>query len=280
MKPFSETQTEILKFLATYKFLIVPQFQRLGLSNSPRKFQHHLREIERKSKNIMGRIVFGMHPKLGKLHNVFYLKPNGAIAVSELQKVDISEIRYPVGRQFFFHDYFHRIHTVDFHIAFRTWAKDHVRQLDFFDTYFDKAGSNRNPALRGHSKAKTRVSLKGEALIPDAVYSYLNNEGKRQLVVFEMCNKKETKRIVVQFEKHVMALHEGAFSKKYGYEVANRVFAVFEYESILSSVRQRMRKKETFEGVEKFFVFNLIKNLRQNFLDGWETIEGKSFKMV
>lgn len=267
-------QQRVLEALACFQYLTVKHMLRLGLSKSANSLRQHTLKRMTESQLIKGH-DFNFIPKEGKPFRVHYLTPKGVEVLAESLRLDINDIEYPKGGVQFSIDYQHRMNFIDFHIAFRHWAEITTRDIEFVDSYFDKIGSQRGGNV--HSTAKTRVQLNGKAFIPDGITRYQDGK-KSRLVVIEIHNGTNTKRIRDQLLDHLTTITKGLISDKYGHEFANFVWSVHERESTLKSVKKQMNElfeDERFSYFKPLFLFNSQAQVQDNFAQGWTLADGR-----
>lgn len=265
---FTPSQTKILLALATYKFLTVSQMLHLGILAHRSSISRNLIALRKEGSTFIDRIVFSYHPKKGKLGDMYYLKPKGKRALIEGQLMEESKIKLPIGRSsMFYKDYFHRKHTIDFQMSLYQRLQGSEVELLFFDTYFDKLGNNRKDK---NLKAQTKIDLRNDRyLIADAVFM-LQTEERDYLYCLEICNGKDTKRIVRQTKQYLEALALGSASDKYKHNKAVRILSVFEHESIKEAVLKRISKDAAFDKVERNFMFKSLEEVMGGkVLEGW-----------
>lgn len=126
------------------------------------------------------------------------------------------DIKCVKGRgNLFERDYFHRLYTIDFFIAYYKWLAETGYSSEFFNYYFEKEGSNRN-RHKTSSKAVNLLQIGEEKIIPDGIAAFTMPE-RAYLFLFEQHNGKDTKRAMKQLYGHVQALVEGSASQKYNY---------------------------------------------------------------
>jgi hypothetical protein len=120
----SPSQQDALEALATYRFLTVKQFVRLGISSSEASLRNNtLADLKtrRYRSPLTGKtapaIISADLGRWQKLPFVHHLTEVGADLLADLWKVDPGEVPYPVGGAQFGKQFFHRIAQVDFHIA-------------------------------------------------------------------------------------------------------------------------------------------------------------------
>jgi len=271
------TQTKILLELARYKFLTTSQMIRLGVATKRSNLSPHLKRLREGGRPYIARIEFGTHPREGRLEDFYYLKRKAKKALIEDLQIPENKIQLPIGTStLFYNDYFHRKFTIDCQIATYQAAEEKGWEVVFFERYFDKTGSNR----RGDtSRAKTRIDMNdGNYLIADGVFM-LQTEVEKELYCLEMYNGKDTKRVHNQLRQYVQALAGGSPSIKYDHKSADgsryrgcRVLSVFEYESCMDAVIERVEKDSLFTNMREVFLFEKLMNLENNLVRKFVTL--------
>ncbi len=272
----SESKLKILESLAKYKFLTTKQFLRLGIVKYRSNLVPLLKDLRDRQRPLISRVSFGIHPKYGRLEDVYYLTKWGVRFLIENLNYEKDKIRYPIGTSsLFFRDYFHRIYTVDFHIEYSLWAKRNEYNILFFYTYFDKVGANRSKHKK-RLEALTKIELNNgeDYIIADAISMFETPE-RKYLFSLEVYNGKDTKRIINQLKKHIIALSEGKPSLQYNFKRGSRVIAVFELENTMKAVLDRINKEEDFEEFEDYFLFKTIDDVKKDFFNHWFNLKFK-----
>ncbi len=244
----TDKQSRILLALAKYKFLTVSQFKQLGIDKYDSNLRKALKPLLESKRKFIDRIMFSVYPKgndlmrKNKLEYVYYLKPKGKRVVVEHQWLTDEQVRMPIGTSTMaYKDYYHRKITVNCHISLCQAAQQKAIEVCFFDTYFDKIGNNRRSK---NLRAKTRIELSApNYLIADAIFM-LQTPEQKALYCLEVQNGKDAKLMVQKLkQQYVTALRLGSPSEKYNFDKSNRVLSVFEYESTLQSVLERLQKE-------------------------------------
>lgn len=260
----------MLEGLARYKFLTYEQMKLLGAGKNLDNIRDRMKLIRASLPDAIGSVDFGVMPKIGKLPSLYYLTASGAELVAELLDLEIHQVKHPLGRNLIAtRDYFHRVATVDFLICFELWAKAKGYTVLKTDAYFDKTGANRTGPMKLTAKNKIDIGH-GDFIIPDAVCLYSDGELTR-LCLAEIYNGHDTKRVVEQLRKHVLALSEGSPSIKYGLNRANTVACVFETEEAMQSVMERVRQEEYFAASRKNLLFGTMTGLKAHFSNAWSS---------
>lgn len=264
-----ESNFKVLEHLGTYRYLTVPQMIALGVAKHKSTVYNVLKRFKTLPRKLVEQKNFGLIPGKRNIHSIFFLTRQGAELLAEMYRTDLAKISYPKGVYVFQNDYFHRVATIDFHISLRQWAERTGTTVVFFDTYFDKTGSNRGG--RGQKlRAKTRFDLSDQAFIPDVVYMLLLPDGRPRLVTAEIHNGKDTGRFLKQMETHSQALEEGVISEKHRVDFANSIRWVFEHESTMRAAIRRIRQRGDYDAFRAYIEFNTIAQVKSNFAEGWQ----------
>lgn len=270
-------QANILIALSKFKYMTKSHFvsYQVGKDKNPSLY-NNLALL--RDKKLVNRYSFGTIPSKGRLEDIYFLTEKGAKIVAENLGILLDSVKYPNrSTTEFKNDYYHRIATVSVMISFVMWCESKGYEIDFFDTYYDKVGSQRKAETGVQSK--TRLDLPNDTSIsPDACIRYTAN-GQRFLFCIEVYNGKDTKRINEQLRKLTYATFEGIPSKKYDHEKANRNLIIMEHESYIKPTIERIKNDpylNQFEGVERFFYFKSIEATKNDFGALWNDLEGKN----
>lgn len=278
MLKVTEIQTNILLALGRYKFLTTSQIEVLKITDVTyaRKI---LKELEDRKRPFVGRITFGIHPKLGKLENFFYLTKHGKKELIEGLGIEEVYLKAPKGKAtLFFQDYHHRKYFINVQIAVYQWATRAELEIEFFHAYFDQIGNNR---ISGNAQILTKITFEVENyLLPDGIFLLHKNQ-ERILYLVEMYNGKDTKRVLSQLEKHAKVLVAGSASDQYQVKKANRVICIFEEESAMRAVINRVRLDERFRNIKDFFFLKALDKLATvSFEAEWFNLVGEKTTLL
>lgn len=280
MIKFTEIQSNILTEIAKYKFLTVSQLQNLGVGKDLPYIRRLASQMSEGDKTaLLGKMVFGVHPKLGRIENVYYLTKRGVDFCIEDLRLEAEAVKYPIGKSTLFEkDYFHRKATIDFQIYLSKWAINKGFSIDFFDTYFDKIGNNRRD---GTSESKTKIALNDDKyLMTDGIFQ-ISIPSNSFLFLFELYNGRDTLRVLNQLKKHVKAIELGTPSKKYNFTKGHRVICIFEFENAKKAVIDRVRQDSYFQNMGKRFLFKSTEELEKApFGELWGLIYGEKTSLV
>ena len=276
-----EKHKEIMKLLATNKFLTSSQLVELGvykrrgdLTNSLKKF------IDQYKNPFIDKITFPIDPSKGKLESIYYLTRKGVKFLIEDLDYPEHSIKATKSKPTTTQDYFHRKSTIDFHIYLRKWLQSNDGIVISLNYDFDKQGNNRSKDKSQHLRAINNLELSnGVSFIPDIITKF--KVAKREyLFLFEQHNGKSSKRLINQLYIHLVALSEGVASKKYNFARSNRVAVVCEFESVKNAVISRLQQREDFKAFDKFFIFKTNDELKNDFFSDWSLISGKSVSFI
>lgn len=278
MRILSEIDERILKHLAHYKFLTLSQLVRLKTGEKS-YVSSRLKLLRIDGYTAVSEYGGVFKAGEGRAENIHYLLPKGVKLLEENFAELEGKIHHPKNIDVSFrNDYFHRISTVNTHIAFELWAREKGYTPLFFHTYFHKVGSAKKTRENNPLKSVTRVTFTdGSFIEPDCIAGY-DTGNKRWLLVIEVNNGKDTTRIVDQIKKISVALLHGLITKMYQQShqinVSPRVLCTVETADMLRLVLKRI-KADTFfskEWMQKAFFFQVADTLKENFGDEWLNI--------
>ncbi len=272
-----QSNFQALECLHTYKFLTVKQLQRLGVNGHEKSVSRTMKRFfdkRRFRREYVGQknfpVVRGADTNLP---SVYYLKYQGAKLLAEYYRIPVSEINYPLSEPAYRQDYYHRIHTVDVHIALRQWAERVGADVGVVDVYFDHVGNTRTGGKKNPLRKQTRIPLgkdeDGRFFEPDLIYLVTMPDGRRQFATVEIHNTRDVKRFLEQMETHAEAITTGAVGIHYEIEIDNRVRWVFWHEGTMFAAMKRIRASGDFEDLRHLIEFNTIDKVKKDFTDGW-----------
>lgn len=192
-----------------------------------------------------------------KLH---YLTRKGAAIVAESEGIELESVKYPKSTNTLVkNDFLHRIATIDLMIAFDERIDKMGYEKLFFDVYFDMVGSQRKQA-ESALKSKTRIQLDDRQFIdPDGIFAFEDGNGVR-LFVLEVANGHDSKRVLEQIRRNLIASYKGLVGDKYGIAQTATLLVVFDRPELLKGTMQRVVSDEQlkwFEGVERYLFLGL-----------------------
>ena len=271
----------ILQQLAHYKFLTVSQFVMLGVGHTS-KVREGTRQLSELGLTKHAEYATVTRKK-GQADRIHFLTRKGVKILMEELGYREEQIRYPRSvNSIFKSDYFHRISTINTRISYEKWARENGFEQSFFDTYFDKVGSQRNQEETGALHSLTQIQFHdGHYVQPDAIFSYVKPDIKQKLWMLEVWNGNNTKNVLDRLEELRTAIQEGIPSEKYGLQVPSRIINTFEYEGNMKAVLHGLSQKNEFSlgGIENYFYFGLAESIWQNFDDSFVNLKGDRVKM-
>lgn len=271
---------EVLRLLNQYRFLTNPQFLRLGLVKERTSIYRILDRFKGGNRPYIGQKDFGFIAGKGKLNRLYYMEKRGAKLLADTLRLDENEVNYEKVKPPFLQDYYHRVSTIDFHIELDLFAKKNECEVLFFHTYFDREGANRGTPANQRLRSLTKVKVGKYHLIPDAIFSLLDPEGKKHLFAVEVYNGHDTKRVIKQLQKHVEAQSEGSISTAYGLNIPYKVLLVFDEEAAMKSALKRVKNTSDFAEMEPYFAFNSLDQVKENFSTGWHFFQNRTGNII
>ncbi|MCF2220995.1 hypothetical protein H9Q08_17050 [Chryseobacterium sp. PS-8] len=267
----SPLQEKILTSLACYKFLTTGQLLELSCVSERTYLNKLLVNLKNRSQPLVGSITFGVHPKFGKLQSVHYITAHSVELLRELFGEEYP-VRHPKGKHGLFQqDYFHRVHTIEVHIAMMRWAEQNGIEVGYFCTYFDKLSSGKD---KGY-KAESAIRLSdNEYLIADAI-CLLKTPAREELYAIEMYNGNDTHRVHGSLFQHLQALKKGQPSRQFELEYGSRVLCVFEFDAYKVQAMKRLAEDERFANAKKHFLFKSLEELKTQDFFEWRLFDGE-----
>ena len=279
MMYLKQKDSDVLVFLAKYKFLCSSQFVQLGLYKNKGDVTNLLKSMSEQKKPLIGVIKFPTDPTIGKLEYFYYLTKSG-------EKVLLEDLDYPQGKikkvkskPISTKDYFHRKSTINFHIALIQWLQSNKGEIRFLNYYFDKLGTIKSKNDKSIIELNRFYLEDGKSFIPDISTKFrVNNES--YIFLFEQHNGKDTKRLVEQLHIHLLAISQDVVSKKFNFNKSNRVAIVCEEKSVKEAVIDRLQKTDIFKNFYNYFIFKTNEELKKDFFNNWTLINGEIVSFI
>ena len=139
----------------------------------------------------------------------------------------------------------------------------------FLDYYFSKSSKTDNH----YARAKNRIDLDNEYLIPDIATKFVINE-KPYLYLIEIHLGSNSNKALYQCLQHIKAINLGTPKKKYNHPKNNRVVFIFEQEACMRSVMKKMSANTDLKKYVNLFLFKTIENMQNNFNNNWMKFYG------
>ncbi len=264
-----ENPHRTLEALAIYRYLTSQQISDLGLATTPTVVRDHILKshLKKGRSPLVKSKDFGLWPGYGKLPHIHYMTPEGANYLADYSGVDVDEIRYPKGGVQYRADFFHRLSTIDCHIALRKWAAANDLKVNFSHLYFDKTGSQRGSGPKQVSDARLDLG-NGGFIVPDIVTCF-NREDYILPLVLEVHRHPDTKEIAQQLQRNATAIYAGAMAAKYDLPINNLVLSVHEKPEVMKRVMTLLMQIPNFENYIDGFLFNTVEQVKTDITQGW-----------
>ena len=273
----SPSQEKILLALARYKYLTAGQLLSLGIMSDRANLNKQIAELRLRKDPLVGSIAFGVHPAIGKLENVHFLKVHGAEIVKDYLREDV--VRFPKNEgQFYQKDYFHRMNTINVQIALHEGiSKNDGCEMLLFLTYFDKVSTGKKKGYRAESSIQVSEN---DYLIADAL-CMLQTPKRKELYAIEMYNGDDTSRVHKSLFHHLKALSVGQPSRMFGLDYGSRILCIFELEVYKQMAMKRLFEDEnkTFAEAKFHFLFKSLEEIGQNAVEDWWLFDGTQVKL-
>ncbi len=262
----------ILESLALFQYLTSTQLLWILPIKSIASVNRYLRGLKTGSRPLIKMLEFGFAPGKWPLPPVYYLSDRWAKYLVNQLNYNPQGIRRPRWRSSFFaSDYYHRIATINFKIAFIKRLSKKWYRLNFYHSYFDREGGN-NSHSGITSKSLAALQAWGSQIIPDAIAGY-TTEKRSHLIAFEQHMGKDAKRALKQIKQHCWALSVWAANKKYGSKRSCRIYYVFEHESCMNSVKKTAANSVQLIAFREYFRFTTTKRISSGYENIWDHIE-------
>jgi hypothetical protein len=259
------SQVITLNALARYRYLTIKQLIACGVGQN----QTHIRNIVlyRLAKRPKGNLVqyqdyFGTNTNFGRLPYVYALTEYGAEKVAELNGLEVSQVRYPVGKIQYVNDYYHREAYIDFCIEADKWASQKEgREVLSLSHYFDKTGAHRKGVpMRSVNRLVASDEI-GE-IEPDGLF-FADTGSKKRALAVEVHNNTDTKRVIQQLAKHTHAINTGVISKRFNHDKASFVLSVSMKPEQTELIIKRFLSVPDFGRFSVLFAFSDIYTIKE-----------------
>lgn len=263
----SDLKVSVLQALARYRFLTAAQMLDSGIQATTGHLYATLREMRGKRASPIHHLDFGVRPGIGRLPALYFLTENGAKILREAGQGDA--IDAPRNVRLFNNDYFHRVATVDAHIALDKMAKTRGTRVNWCKRYFDRGIDRKRPA--------TSVDVEeGKSIVPDLVASITSEDDRERVFVIEICRKSSTQRVVEQLLAYPPALERQVLNKAFAYEHGIRVSALFDNMRALTLARTRLeREGKLSEALRGYFLFGTVEAFKIDPMGCWLGLDGE-----
>ncbi len=281
---------QLLRLLNEFQYLTVRQLEVLGMGkrNTVYKFISRLQKERKPLLRLQKYQIAQSYERPKNVDGFVMMTPYGADALQDFDGLEDNELSYKKTASPPQDKYFHRRNQVDFQIATALFCEQKKVELVFYHTDYDVSGSNRNSTPENRLRSRTRVMLGDIPFIPDGLFMVRATPKQEYLFALEVYNGYSTKRVLSQLNKHVACIENGIIGREYG--VLNkrkeqhpdrpqylgcRVAVVFDSQEAMLSVLKRVTQKIGLMSLEKYFIFNTIDRIKENYASNWYNVHGQ-----
>ena len=271
---FSDKELQVLSHLSHYKFLSYRQLLALGVDK-------HRSNLSR----VVNGLKSGKKPYVKTIPHRFgtegkhYLTKRAKDVLTKLRDVEEETILYPKGHiKTDTQDQAHRTSIIDLHILLDQQSLANDLEVIFCDRYFDTTGSNR---VARNLKSKTAIIYEGKKTLKADMTFMLKTPRKNELYLLELENGQNAKKAVPKCIQHGKAILLASANELYNHQDGYRTLWVFENESTMISVMERVQKLTFFKALHEFFLFKSLDQIyaESDFFSGWRNLQGVNRKM-
>lgn len=274
----NESQSKVLEALKTFRYLTVKQFVKLGIYKSEKGLRDKvLARLRLEPYPLISSTDFGFVAGKGRLESVHCLTKRGALALADLDGVGLETIPYPTGAIQFSRDYEHRLEFISLHIALRQYAERTGQTVDFFHSYFDSVGNQRQK--NSQLIRSTQVFLGSKAIIPDGNFRLAMLDRQTRLFSLELHKGNNTAKILEQLENHAFLIEKELLPNKYNHPFDNYVLSVYDHQGTLEAVKKRFQDSPRLKQYQTHYAFNLWEVAQADFSQGWHYCDGQAFNV-
>lgn len=264
-----DIQTQILERLATYKFLSISQMETLGCPLSKKSLYEILWTLREEPRALIWKTTFRYNPKFGRVEDMHFLTQKGKKYLVREQARLAKDIQLPLWNTLFYKDYRHRKKTIDIHIAMRTSFETKGAEILFFDTYF----SWKKKLNWSWRETATRIDIGDKSIRADAIFLSRFFPNGNLLFCLEVHQGYRVQKICDQLILYTHALAQGSVSTKYKVPVGFRVLSVFEHQSTLNTVIERLRDHPRFRFLQAYILAKSYDACMHDPLFWWQTLK-------
>lgn len=267
------TGFKVLQALNQFRFLTTTQILRLGIAKDRGNLNKVLASMvsaTRDEQNIprpkeIGALDFGAIAGVGRLPRMYFLAPKGAELLAELDP-DGAPPRPIVNAVRFRNDYFHRVHTVDFHITLARFAAATGHEITLNRQYFTwrpKQGS-------APARPSTSIDLKPGFIDPDSIYRLTGPDGVERLFLVEVANGDKVARVANKLTEYAQVLERQVINQAFDFPKGVRVLWIFEHEPTLERVRSRVGEDSWVQNYAPHFFLRPMSEISpETLVEGW-----------
>lgn len=273
MELISPLQYELLNHLLCFKQLTIPQFELL-LKNqySYQTIRRNLEKLYKRRKPYINRIEYKKVSHFGKLSYVYNLRKLGLNVIEIHLDKEQSKNAFVPSSPRLTGDYFHRTRTIDFQIRLSLAEQEEDFETSHCSHYFIYT------KLASSFISVNRIStVSGSHIIPDLIFIIARN-GFQRLLLFELHNGNDKKRIKEQIRNHALALVSLNCHTKFKIEKQRyyNILLLFEESQVQRAVIEDIKNDIWYKDVAKFFLCKSLNEGYDSFLGNWTDLDGNS----
>jgi len=263
----------LLVQLWTYKFLTISQFENIWWSQSKKSLYWNLHSL--KERKLIGVTKYGYHPKYWRVEDMYFLLPKGSEIISNKFWKAMSQVKDSRTHKWFFEDYHHRKMTISCQIAMsKDFKKRWTKNLSY-ENYFEKNKGPNN--LR--TQTATKLNIWESFIIPDSILIAEFND-KKILFCFELHNGYRVLRIEQKLEAYAYIIAKGVTAAKYNLKTNPYILNVFEKESTMTSVLERLSQNHFYLYLKEYYLFKTYEGLMINPFEDWINLKQKLISLL
>jgi len=273
MELISSLQYELLTHLLSFKQLTIPQFELLQKNkHSYQTIRRNLEKLYKRRRPYINRIEYKKVSHFGKLSSVYNLRKLGLDVIESQLDIVQSKNAFVASSPRLTGDYFHRTRSIDFQIKLTLAEQDEGFKTTHCSHYFvhKKVASS-------FISVNRIIVVDGLYIIPDLIFNIERN-GCQRLLLFELHNGNDKKRIIEQIRNHALALvslncHEKFKIEKHRYY---NILLLFEESQVQKAVIEHVKNDIWYKDVAKFFLCKSLNQEYDSLLGNWTDLDGNS----
>ena len=272
MNRFKEKEIRILKALAKYKYLSYAQMLRLKIQNYKSNLSTGCGNLLKCKPALINKISHGDgYPSL------WYLTPKGGEYLEREHGLEKTEIAIPLNKTK--SDSINQRHTysmINCLIELQLACEELKVNLEFSDFDFDRIDQAKN--RKKHDRKNSILWGEKKSIVPDLIFK-LSTERAPELYLLEVENGNHSSKSFDKCLEHREAIFLKSANTKYDFQSGYRTLWVFEKESTMKLVIEKLKKDERFNNLIEYFLFKTIVSIKDNFFEGWVNIDSKPRKL-
>ncbi len=211
---------------------------------------------------------------------MYFLTKKGANIVAETDNIELSDLAFTnyTGGIKKAHidgdvslvrtDFAHKERYISTFLALEKYLENTDYLLDDFYHYYKLSNSH-----------GTALTLNGKNFRPDGIFfcTPTNPKKPKYIYIAEIHRHSDRRHIIKQILKHVEAIRQESIKKRFGLETPYFILSVYtdENASVMPSVIKELQTFDEWEYIQKFFMFGLLDDIKQDFYNGFHYFGGQ-----